>query len=119
MRPEKIFRLTPTDMRSIEQAMEYIDKHYMDKISADCLAIEVELSKAKLQAGFQKRCGMTLHKYILQVRITKAKDLLIDTNKPVKAVADKAGFPNESHFCKVFKKLTAISPGNYRYQQAI
>jgi len=119
MRPDKTLRLTPVDLRCIEQAMAYIDKKYAEKISADGLAIEVCLSKAKIQAGFQKRFGMTLHKYIQQVRIRKAKELLIDTNKPVKAVADEAGFPNESHFCKVFKKLTASSPANFRFQQAI
>ena len=119
MQPGTNSRLTPFDMRCIEQAMDYIDRHYTDKISAECLAMEVGLSKAKIQAGFQRRHDVTLHKYIQQVRILKAKELLIDTNKPVKAVADAAGFPNESHFCKVFKKLCDTSPVKFRLMMAL
>ena len=119
MQPGTSSRLTPFDMRCIEQAMDYIDRHYTDKISAECLAMEVGLSKAKIQAGFQRRHGVTLHKYIQQVRILKAKELLVDTNKPVKAVADAAGFPNESHFCKVFKKLCDTSPVKFRLMQVL
>jgi AraC-like DNA-binding protein len=99
--------------------MSYIDKHHTDKISADQLSIEVGISKSKLQAGFQKLNGVTLYKYIQRVRIAKAKALLIDTNKPVKAIADASGFPNDSHFCKVFKKWTTISPADFRLQHAV
>lgn len=118
MVPAKILRLTRADMSCIEKAMLYIDVHYRDKISAEHLAIEITLSKEKVQAGFQKKTGCTLHEYILQVRIDKAKDLLVNTNHPVKAVADAAGFNNDSHFCKVFRKLMAISPVQYRLEQA-
>ena len=110
-------RLTPFDLRCIDDALHYVERHYREKISADCLAIEVGLSKEKLQAGFQKQTGYTLHDYILQVRIEKAKVLLVNTNHPVKAIADAAGFNNDSHFCKVFRKLACISPVQYRLQQ--
>jgi len=111
-------RLSAADLRAIDQALDYIDKHYTDKISADQLSMEVGLSKEKLQAGLQARKGLTLAKCIQQVRLEKAKELLTNTNNPVKAVADAAGFVNESHFCKVFKKINFISPVQYRFQQA-
>jgi len=114
----KMIRLSPTDFRFIDQALEYITKNYAEKISADGLSLEVGLSKEKLQAGLQIRVGQTLAKYIQQVRLEKAKELLVNTNDPVKAVADAAGFVNESHFCKVFKKNHFISPVRFRYQQA-
>ena len=81
--------------------------------------MEVGLSKDKLQAGFQCRTGKTLHKYIQQVRLDKAKERLVNTNDPLKLVADASGFVNESHFCKVFKKIHLVSPVQYRYQQVI
>ena len=115
----KIVRLTPFDMRCIEEAILYVDKHYESNISADQLAIEVSLSKGKLQAGFQQKTKLTLHKYIWQVRLEKAKKLLVTTNEPVKKIAAVTGFYDESHFCKVFKRLTTISPVEYRLQQAI
>ena len=105
-------------MFCIETALTYIDKNYTEKISADALSMEVGLSKEKLQAGLRKRTGNTLHEYILQVRIEKAKDLLANTNNPVKQVADASGFNNDSHFCKVFRKFASISPVQYRLSQA-
>jgi len=100
----KTIRLSRADFCSIDQALEYIKKHYTEKISADQLSMEVGLSKEKLQAGLQILKGQTLARYIQQVRLEKAKEILTNTNDPVKAVADAAGFVNESHFCKVFKK---------------
>ena len=119
MRIGKSTRLTKADMFCIENALQYIDKHYTDRISAEQLSMEVSLSKEKLQAGLRKRTGYTLHEYLLQVRIEKAKELLSNTNHPVKAVADAAGFNNDSHFCKVFRKFAATSPVQYRLQQAV
>jgi len=113
----KTQRLSMADFRSIDHALTYINKHYAERIPAECLSIEIGLSKEKLQAGLQIRTGYTLHKYIQQVRLEKAKDLLANTNDPVKAVADAAGFANVSHFCKVFKKINFISPVQYRFQQ--
>jgi len=119
LKPMKTTRLSPTDHRLIDQALDYVNKHYMDKISADQLSIEVGLSKEKLQAGLQARKGQTLAKYIQQVRLERAKELLANTNHPVKAIADAAGFVNESHFCKVFKKTHFISPVQYRYASMV
>ena len=115
----KQVRLSPVDLRCIDEALQYVDKHYSEKLSAENLSMEVGLSKEKLQAGLQHRTGKTLHKYIQQVRLEKAKELLVSTNDPLKSVADAAGFVNESHFCKVFKKIHLISPVQYRYQQVI
>ena len=117
MKADKVLRLSPYDLRCIDCAIQYIGKHYSDKISAEHLSMEVGLSKDKLQAGFQRRTGKTLHKYIQQVRLENARELLVNTNDPLKSVADASGFVNESHFCKVFKKMHLISPVQYRYQQ--
>lgn len=110
-------RLTNADLRSIEHALDFINKHYTEKISADQLSMEVGLGKDKLQAGMQIRTGHTLAKYLRRVRLEKARELLAYTNDPVKSVADAAGFVNESHFCKVFKKTYCTSPVQYRLQQ--
>jgi len=119
MSKENIFRLTPFDLRCIDKAIFYIDQCYTEKISADQLAIEVGISKDKLQAGLMLKMGLTLHDYILKVRVEKAKLLLVDTNDPVKSIAGTTGFNNDSHFCKVFRKFTAVSPVKYRISGAI
>jgi len=115
----KTLRLSSFHFQCIDNALRYIDKHYAEKLSAENISMEVGLSKDKLQAGLQRRTGKTLHKYIQQVRMEKARELLVNTNDPLKSVADASGFVNESHFCKVFKKMHMVSPVQYRYQQVI
>lgn len=112
-------RLTPADLQSVDIAIIYIDKNYRSKISAEQLSLEVNLPKNKLQAGFQKRTNLTLHQYILHVRIQKAKDLLVTTNSPLKLIALCTGFTDESHLCNVFKRIASTSPVEYRMQKAV
>src|SRR5579872_7313121 len=106
MRLNKSIRLTPCDQRIIEKAMEFIDRNYRERLSADQLSIEFYISKQKLQAGFQQMTGLTLHSYILKVRIEKAKQLLADTNQPIKFIASAMGFKRPSHFIFTFKGFT-------------
>jgi two-component system response regulator YesN len=113
----KKVRFTPADMQGIDLAIANIDKNYRNKISAEQLSIEVNLPKEKLQAGFQKRTGLTIHQYILQTRIQKAKEMLANTNSPLKVIAFRTGFSDESYFCKVFKKFEETSPIEFRFCQ--
>jgi transcriptional regulator GlxA family with amidase domain len=110
----KPFRLMPYEKRRIEQAMDYINLNYRNRLSADQLSIEVNLSKQKLQAGFQELTGHTVHSYILKVRVEKAKQLLEDTDHPVKFIAAAMGFKRPSHFIFTFKEFTKLTPIEFR-----
>jgi len=112
----ELFRLAPRDMRRVEQAIEYIQKNYSSKLSVEHLAMEVRLSKEKLQAGIQYKTGLTLHDYLVSVRIDKSKDLLIQTELPIKAIAGSTGFKKPGHFTDVFKSLVFLTPSEYRLQ---
>lgn len=110
-------RLSWLEYACIDKAMAYIDKRYANKISADHLAIEVGLNKKKLQQGFRKRTGRTLHEYILFVRVEKSKHLLVYTVLPLKAIAGLTGFKTTSHYCKVFRGISGDTPMGYRLQE--
>jgi AraC-like DNA-binding protein len=102
------------DLRRIEQAVAFIEKHYADHISPECLSMEVGLSVSKLQAGLKQLTGHSLYTYQEQVRMKAARTLLEDTNKPLRVIASAVGFKTHSHFGEVFKKLTGITPSEYR-----
>ena len=118
MRLNRSIRLMPYERRSIEKAMIYIDQKYREHLSADNLSVECNISKQKLQAGFQEKTGMTVHSYLLKVRIEKAKRMLADTNQPVKSIAAAMGFKRPSHFIFTFKEYTSLTPCEYRLQSA-
>jgi two-component system response regulator YesN len=110
----KPFRLMPYEKKRIEEAMAYIEKNYRDRLSADQLSIEVNLSKQKLQGGFQQLAGLTVHSYILKIRVEKANQLLEDTDHPVKFIAAAMGFKRPSHFIFTFKGFTNLTPIEFR-----
>ena len=118
MRLNKSIRLMPYERRNIEKAIRYIDINYRDRLSADNLSIECNLSKQKLQAGFQAMTGMTVHSYILKVRVEKAKQMLEETDQPVKSIAAAMGFKRPSHFIFTFKEFTSLTPSEYRVRCA-
>lgn len=95
-------------------AIEYIRKHYRNKISAEQLSFEVNLSVAKLQAGMKAATGKTVAGFIEHVRIEEGKILLSDSDRTVAQIAKEVGFKTQSHFGDVFKKLTGYSPLQFR-----
>jgi two-component system response regulator YesN len=117
MQLKRNVQFTPHDKRCIFSAVTYIDQHYCEKVSADQLCVEVGLSKSKLQAGIRLITGLSLHNYILKVRIDKSKLLLEDTNQPVKSIATAMGFKRPSHYIFTFKEFTSLTPHAYRLQK--
>ena len=115
----KRIRLTPFDMQAIEKAIYYITEHFRANISADHVALEVNLPKEKLQAGIRKKTTLTLHEYIVHIRINKSKELLINTDYPLKTIAKSIGFADKSYYCKVFRKLEGTSPTAFRLRQVV
>ncbi|HWK08118.1 MAG TPA: AraC family transcriptional regulator [Puia sp.] len=114
MRLHGITQLCKFDMDCVDQAIAYIEKYYRNAISAEQLAMEAGLSIRKLRVGLKKKTGLTLHEFHFTVRIEKSKSLLEGTAYPLKAIASSVGFKTESHFCKRFKKITTLTPIEYR-----
>ena len=107
-------QLSRHDLACIDLAIAYIDKHYRDPISIEQLSLEAGMGIKKLRAGLRKRTGLTLADYCFQIRIERSKPLLADTGHPLKAIVGAVGFKTESHFCRKFKELVAMTPIQYR-----
>lgn len=91
---------------------EYLQENYDQNISIKELACLVDLSAFHLIRVFTKEVGLTPHAYQTQVRIARAKTLLVDGLPPAQ-VAVETGFYDQSHFGGHFKRLVGITPGRY------
>jgi transcriptional regulator GlxA family with amidase domain len=69
---------------------------------------------SNLRHSFMARMGISLRQHYLNTRIQKAQDLLVNTTKTVKEVAEILGFESASHFSKQFKKRIGVSPNDWR-----
>ena len=80
---------------------------------ADVMAV-CYVTERSLQRWFKKRFGHTPEKEIALIRLRKAKELLRATNLSIRAAAEQSGFSSERYFSQAFKKLTGMSPNQYR-----
>ncbi|MDF2725202.1 MAG: AraC family transcriptional regulator, partial [Paenibacillus sp.] len=92
-------------------------------------AYEKELSKQQLERAtdrkyeylcqvFKKYAGTTIHQYIQQLRVQRAKYLLTHSDKSVQEIAKEIGYSEPFYFSRLFKKNEGVSPQHYREQDA-
>jgi len=96
----------------VEWICSYLQEHYAKHICLDDLCNYVHLSQSTLLRSFTKEKGITPYRYLLTMRINKAKELLEKGIQPIH-VAMQVGFSDQSHFTNCFRHLIGLSPGMY------
>ena len=94
--------------------MDFIETHYDEPLTVEQIAQEVYLSASRLSHIIKGELGVTLGNYISKVRIDKAKGLLREKELPISQIALEVGFPDQSYFTKVFKKIEKCTPKIFR-----
>ena len=103
---------------TINHVKKYINEHLEEKLSLNEIASIYSISPSYLSALFKKYCNIGFSEYITQMKINKAKELLLKENYKVYEVSDMLGFESAFYFSKVFKKVTGYSPKEYTQKQA-
>ncbi len=98
----------------IKKALDFIETHHNEPMSVEQIATEVYLSPSRLSHIIKDELGITLVDYISRVRIDKAKALIKDKELSLSQIALDVGFPDQSYFTKVFKKIERCSPKTFR-----
>ena len=100
----------------IVRARSYILEHQSEELSLGQVAKAVNASSFYFCKLFKKSTGINFIDYVSQLRIEKAKNLLLNPNCLISEIAFEVGFQSLTHFNRVFKKLTGQSPSQYRAQ---
>jgi len=100
--------------QKIREVTEYLLTHYATKESQEEMAAHFFVSKSYLCRIFKEVTGFTLNEYQNLARIKVARQLLVDTDSSITEIADQVGFESITYFERVFKKLTAERPLQYR-----
>lgn len=98
----------------VKKAQEYIEKNFDQKIAVDELAQKLALSRRSLERRFKKATHNTITTYIQRVKVEAAKRSLEGTRENVNEVMYGIGYSDEKSFRNTFKKITGISPVQYR-----
>lgn len=97
--------------------LKYIEEHYSGELSLEDLAASANVSKAECLRCFKHSMQITPYQYLIELRLSKAAQLLRTTEDAVGDIALKAGFQQSSHFGKFFKAKTGLTPLAYRRQK--
>jgi two-component system, response regulator YesN len=104
----------------IQQARSYVDRHYMDpNISLNEVAAQVNHSPSHFSTVFSQEAGTTFKKYLTEVRIKKARELLRTTNARSYEIACQVGYTDPHYFSYVFRRNTGLTPTDFRAQTQI
>ncbi|MBB6670138.1 response regulator transcription factor [Cohnella nanjingensis] len=98
----------------IGKIQAFIQDNLHKDLSRDDIAHSVYRNPAYLSRLFRKETGLSLTDYIAQAKIERAKRLLTDTNDKISNIAEGLGYLHFSYFAKLFKKVTGLTPQEYR-----
>ncbi len=94
--------------------LRYIEQHYPEPISLDMLAKSANVSKSECLRCFKASLQTAPYQYLMEYRLSKAAELLRNTDMPISEIAVSVGFGQTSHFGKCFRDKTGMSPSGYR-----
>lgn len=99
---------------SLHGAIDYIDAHYTGELRLEDAAAIAHMSPTYFSSVFKLTKGVGFSEYVNRKRIRKAAELLSGSGLSVTEIVFEAGYNNVAHFNKTFKKLTGLTPTEYR-----
>jgi two-component system, response regulator YesN len=101
--------------RLIKEIRDYIKQNFKNPdLSLDLLSREFDINPKYLSQLFKDECGERFMDFLLTQRIELAKKLLLETEDQIQDISVKVGYLNAISFARAFKKVTGLSPGDYR-----
>lgn len=101
-------------MELVEQAVDYIKNHYMEQLTVPKLAGRYGLNSKQFAYLFQKHTGLGPNDYIIEHRMSRAKELLGTTACSIAEISACVGYADPYYFSKLFKKRTGFCPSLLR-----
>lgn len=109
---------TRQDLRQIPSAVltvqNYIENHFAEPTSIGDLAAQIYLTPCYLTHCFKDATGYSPKQYLVLHRISRAKELLAETDLPAAEAAYRSGFSDVNNFIRTFKRDTGLTPLRYR-----
>jgi Transcriptional regulators len=108
-----------TDILAIEDknvaaALSYIREHACHGITVEAVLKHAFASRSQLEKKFRRHLGRSPQAEIRRVQVAKIRQLLFETDFPLKKIAELTGFEHVEYMCVVFKRITGEAPGSYR-----
>lgn len=107
------------DTERIRRIMEYIQKHYGEKITLEDLAEEIHLCKSESCRLFKRYMNESMFDYLLNYRVERSLELLRQSSMDVTQIAGQVGFVNPGYYSRIFKRKMGCTPLEYRKSRSM
>ena len=101
--------------RIINKIVRFVQLHLAEEISLSVLAEEFHFSTQYVSQLFKNEIGVNFLTYLTNIRMEKAKKLLLNTDLPIAEISEQSGYGDYRVFTKVFKKSEGVTPSQYRH----
>ncbi|SER34263.1 two component transcriptional regulator, AraC family [Gracilibacillus ureilyticus] len=98
----------------INRALEYIHQYFRSDIKAQEVADVINISPSYFSSLFKQKTGKNFNEYVNFLRIEESKKLLTETPLKIGEIAEQIGYNEYKYFVEVFKKLSSVTPTEYR-----
>jgi AraC-like DNA-binding protein/mannose-6-phosphate isomerase-like protein (cupin superfamily) len=114
LKNESTTALNTGDQYLVGDVLSYLIAHYQEHLHIEDLVAHFPVSRSQLFTLFKETTGTTIKQFLIEYRLNKAKQLLIETELAVTDICAAVGFGDMSHFFHVFKKETNLTPKQFR-----
>lgn len=97
--------------------IQYVEKNYMKPIELNQIAENLFITPNYLSTLFKKETGQSFKKFLMECRLKKARELLLDPKYKIYQVSNAVGYENEEYLCRLFKKNYGVTCKEFRDQQ--
>jgi AraC family transcriptional activator of pyochelin receptor len=101
------------NVTKVRDAKEYLISDLQDSPTIKALAKHVALNEHNLKTGFKEIYGKTIHAFVKDYKMSKARELILKREFQIAEIADQLGYTNVSHFIDAFKKKFGVTPKKF------
>lgn len=98
----------------IKESIDYMHKYYSGNITIEDICREIYLSSSHFKRVFKSRTGKTPYRFLTDIRIEKAKEMLRYSGTAINEIARLCGFVNQGNMSTIFKRSIGVSPSEFR-----
>ena len=102
------------DAERIRRMLSFIQEHYTELVSLQQIADSAFLGKRECLRCFQRTIGTSPMQYTIDLRLRRARQLLLETDLPLVDICTECGFQDQSYFIKAFRERMGTSPARFR-----
>jgi AraC family transcriptional regulator len=98
----------------LQRVRDYVETHLDGRLTLTVLAEVACLSPYHFSRSFKQAVGIGPQRYVMRMRLERAKRLLHRTRQPLTEIAQETGFSDQSHLTSIFRREMGLTPGRYR-----